>query len=94
MLDEIIKKKIVTMHSNKKTFIYPLKIKVQTWRENNTLMKVFCKHHGIIILEEVIIGVLCMPKITTQCTCNTPIGLYYKSFGLHNISIEIWRGIA
>jgi hypothetical protein len=38
-------------------------------------------------------GVLLMFEITTQCLCNTFIKVFYKSFGLHNISIESWKGI-
>jgi hypothetical protein len=30
MLDEIIKKMILVLHSNQKTFLYPQKLKVQT----------------------------------------------------------------
>ncbi len=47
MLDEIIKKMIIILHSNKKTFFYPQRlIKSLDQKESNTLMKVFYKHHG------------------------------------------------
>jgi hypothetical protein len=45
MLDEIIKKMNLVLHSNQKTFFYSQKLEVQ--KESNTLMKVFCKHHGL-----------------------------------------------
>jgi hypothetical protein len=48
MFDEIIKKMITILHSNQKTFLYPQKLKVQNLKkESNTLMRVFCKHHGL-----------------------------------------------
>jgi hypothetical protein len=46
-----------------------------------------------IILVQAIKGVLLMPKII-QCTCNTPIKVYYKTFRLHNIFKESYMGIA
>jgi hypothetical protein len=51
MLDEIIKKMILVLHSNKKTFFYPQSlIKSLDQKESNTLMKVFYKHHERIFL--------------------------------------------
>jgi hypothetical protein len=44
----------------------------------------------LIILVRVIRGVLFMP-ITTQFTCNTPLQVSHKTFGLHNISLEFGR---
>jgi hypothetical protein len=47
MFDEIIKKMILILHSNQKTFLYLEKLEVQTYKESNTLMKVLYKHHGL-----------------------------------------------
>jgi hypothetical protein len=47
MFDKIFKKIILVLHSNKKTFFDSQKCKVQTLKENNTFMRVFCKHHGL-----------------------------------------------
>jgi hypothetical protein len=43
---------------------------------------------GLIILVQAIEGVLLMP-IITQFTCNTPFKISHKSFGFHNISLEL-----
>jgi len=47
MFDEIIKKLILILHSNQKTFFYLEKLEVQTYKECNTLMRVLYKHHGL-----------------------------------------------
>jgi hypothetical protein len=47
MLDEIIKRLILILHVNQKTFFYPKNKKVQTYNKSNTLMRVFYKHHGL-----------------------------------------------
>jgi hypothetical protein len=46
-----------------------------------------------IILVWAIGGVLFMP-INIQFTCTTPLSISHKTFGLHNISFGIWKGIA
>jgi len=46
MLGEMIKKMFFVLLSNKKTFMYPQKWKIQTQKESNTLMMLFYKHHG------------------------------------------------
>jgi hypothetical protein len=46
-----------------------------------------------IILVQAIGGVLFVPKIT-QWLCNTLPRGFQKSYGLHHISFETWKGIA
>jgi len=48
---------------------------------------------GSIILVWAIGGVMLIPK-SIQFTYNTPLWISHKTFGLHNISFGIWKGIA
>jgi len=68
---------ILVLHSNKKTFFYPQRlIKSLDQKESNTLMKVFINTMEGMFLVQAIKGVLFMPKIITQCMCNTPFRVY------------------
>jgi hypothetical protein len=79
MFDEIIKKLILILHSNKKTFFTPKK-KIKPKRKIIPSWRYFINTMDWIILVQAIGGVLLIP-IITQCTCNTPIRVYYNSFG-------------
>jgi hypothetical protein len=46
MFNKFIKTMILVLHPNQKIFLYPQKLEVPK-KENNTLMKVLCKHHGL-----------------------------------------------
>jgi len=48
---------------------------------------------GLIILVWAIGGILFIPKII-QFTCTTPLKVSHKTFGFHDISFGIWKGIA
>jgi hypothetical protein len=47
---------------------------------------------GSIILVWVVEGVLLMPR-NIQFTCTTLLRVSHKTFGLHNTSFGIWKGI-
>ncbi len=47
MFDEIIKKLIIILHSNQKNLFLPQKITSSNLEGKQSLMRVFCKHHGL-----------------------------------------------
>jgi len=64
MFDEIIKKKILILHSNQKTFLYPKKIKFKRRRKAIPSWKYCVNTMDWIILVQAIKGVLFVPIIT------------------------------
>jgi hypothetical protein len=79
MLDEIVKKNILVLHSNKKPFLIFKNAKFKPWKKAIPSWGYFVNTMGWIILVQVIKGVLFMPKTTTQCIHVIPFLGYIKN---------------
>jgi hypothetical protein len=70
-----------------------VRVVIITYKQNNTLLGVFNKYHGLNYFGLYYQGVLLMAR-NIQCTCNTPCRVSQKFFGFYNIYFETWKGIA
>jgi hypothetical protein len=93
MLDEIVKKTNLVLHSNKKTFLHSQKCKVQTLKESNTFMKVFYKHHGLNYFGSGYQrGIVHAQNYYPMHTCNTLLGYIKNPLGSITYLLKL-RGV-